>query len=52
MESEPDVRRYIAQQFRALQGHPNFDYAIQGNLQDPNRANLLYQRWEQISTLN
>ena len=47
-----DVRAYIAEQFQALLAHPDFDYAIQGNLQDSNRADLLYQRWEQIAALN
>ena len=47
-----DVRQYIADQFQALQQHPNFDYAIQGNLQNINRAELFYQRWEQIAAFN
>ncbi len=49
MVSEPDVRCYIAEQFYALQQHPDFDYAIQGNLQESNRTELFYQRWEQIA---
>lgn len=49
--SEVDVRRYIAEQFRELQQHTNFDYAIQGNLQDSNRTELFYQRWEQIAAI-
>ncbi|MCF6211330.1 MAG: hypothetical protein L3J88_04635 [Gammaproteobacteria bacterium] len=52
MAATPDVREYIAAQFQALLEHPEFDYAIQGNLQDNNRAELFYQRWEQISGLN
>lgn len=52
MAATPDVRDYIAAQFQALLEHPEFDYAIQGNLQDNNRAELFYQRWEQISGLN
>lgn len=47
-----DIRQYIADQFLALQKHPNFDYAIQGNLQDSNRADLFYQRWEHIAAFN
>ncbi|MES9904404.1 MAG: hypothetical protein ABW168_17225 [Sedimenticola sp.] len=52
MGSEANVRRYIAEQCGALQRHPNFDYAIQGNLQETSRADLFYQRWEQIAALN
>jgi len=47
-----DVRSYVAEQFQALLEHPEFDYAIQGNLQDTNRTDLFYQRWEQIAALN
>jgi len=33
MLTKSDIRSYIAEQFRALLEHPDFDYAIQGNLQ-------------------
>lgn len=52
MAAATDVRAYIAEQFQALLENPEFDYAIQGNLQDNNRADLFYQRWEQIAALN
>jgi len=52
MATKSDVRDYIAEQFHALLKHPDFDYAIQGNLQNNNRADLLYQRWQQIADLN
>ena len=47
-----DVRAYIAEQFQTLLEHPEFDYAIHGNLQDNNRADLFYQRWEQIAAID
>lgn len=52
LAATPDVRSYVAAQFQTLLEHPEFDYAIQGNLQDNNRADLFYQRWEQIAVLN
>ncbi|WP_335342496.1 hypothetical protein [Sedimenticola hydrogenitrophicus] len=51
-EAEPDVRRYIAEQFNILQGHRDFDYAVQGNLQDSNRSSQFFQRWEWIATIS
>ena len=51
MAATADVRAYIAEQFQTLLAHPDFDYAIQGNLQDNNRAELFYQRWEQVAAL-
>lgn len=49
--AEEDVRRYIAEQFTALLEHPDFDYAVQGNLQDSNRSDLFFSRWEKIGAL-
>ncbi len=50
-QSNKTVRHYIAEAFSALLQHPDFDYAVQGNLQDANRTELLFNRWEAISTL-
>lgn len=49
--AEEDVRQYIAEQFTALLDHPDFDYAVQGNLQDRRRSDLFFHRWEQIAAL-
>ncbi len=49
--AEEDVRQYIAEQFTALLDHPDFDYAVQGNLQDSRRSDLFFHRWEQIAAL-
>lgn len=50
-QSNEAVRHYIAEAFSALLQHPDFDYAVQGNLQNTNRTELLFNRWEAISTL-
>jgi hypothetical protein len=50
-QSNEAVRHYIAEAFSVLLQHPNFDYAVQGNIQDANRTELLFNRWEAISTL-
>ena len=52
MAASADVRGYIAAEFQSLLKHPDFDYAIQGNLQDNNRIDLFYQQWEQIAALD
>lgn len=49
--AEGDVRQYIAEQFTALLQHPDFDYAVQGNLKDKHRSELFFERWEQIAAL-
>lgn len=49
--AEADVRQYIAEQFTALLEHPDFDYAVQGNLQNSNRNDLFFERWERIAAL-
>ncbi len=49
-EADAEVRKYIATQFQILMEHPDFDYAVQGNLQDINRTEVFYQRWRQIIT--
>ncbi|MFC1311984.1 MAG: hypothetical protein G8D80_17565 [gamma proteobacterium symbiont of Ctena orbiculata] len=49
--AQEDVRRYIAGQFSALLDHPDFDYAVQCNLQDSRRSDLFFDRWERISAL-
>ena len=46
-----DVRQYIAKQFKALLEHPDFEYAVQGNLQDSARSELFFHRWEQICAM-
>lgn len=51
MAASLDVRRYIAEEFQSLLKHPDFDYVVHGNLQDINRIDLFYERWEQIAVL-
>lgn len=46
--AESDVRRYIAKEFGTLLDHPSFEYALAGNLSDPGRADLVWERWERI----
>ncbi len=48
---EEDVRHYITAQFSALLEHPDFEYAVQGNLQDSARSELFFSRWEQICAM-
>jgi len=48
---QDDVRHYIATQFSALLDHPDFDYAVQGNLQDNARSELFFSRWQQICAM-
>ncbi|MBE0511273.1 MAG: nucleotidyl transferase AbiEii/AbiGii toxin family protein [Gammaproteobacteria bacterium] len=40
--ADEDVRSYIAEQFGTLQAHPDFEYAVQGNLQDSGRSELFF----------
>jgi predicted nucleotidyltransferase len=49
--SDPDVRRYVAEQLCILLRHPDFDYAVQGNLQDTARSEYFFTRWEQLAKL-
>jgi predicted nucleotidyltransferase len=46
------VRRYIAEQFNILEGHRDFDYAVQGNLQDSSRSSQFFRRWEWIAAIS
>ena len=48
---QEDVRLYIAEQFSALLKHPDFEYAVRGNLQDSARSELFFGRWEQICAM-
>jgi predicted nucleotidyltransferase len=51
-QAEEDVRRYIAEQFEQLLRHPGFPYAVTGNIADPQRAELVMQRFETIIKQN
>jgi len=48
---EQEVCRYIAEQFVMLLEHSDFEYAVQGNLQQSARSELFFDRWEQICDL-
>ncbi|WP_305906573.1 nucleotidyl transferase AbiEii/AbiGii toxin family protein [Methylomarinum sp. Ch1-1] len=50
-QAEENVRHYIAKQFAGLLQHPDFEYAVLGNLQDAGRSELFFDRWEQIAAL-
>ncbi len=50
-QAESTVQSYIAEQFATLLQHADFDYAIQGNLQDTSRIDLFFDQWEQIAAL-
>lgn len=50
--ADTEVRNYIAQQFHSLLQHSDFEYAVQGNLQDNNRTDLFFKRWELIAALS
>jgi len=45
---EEDVRYYIAKHFSDLLQDVNFEYAVQGNIGDPARCDIFFQRIEQI----
>jgi len=49
---EQEVCRYIAEQFVMLLEHSDFEYAVQGNLQQSARSELFFYRWEQICDLS
>lgn len=51
--SEPEVRDYIADQFRALLRHPEFSDFIEGNIRGPEgRVDIVQERFEKISHCN
>ncbi|MDH5692946.1 MAG: hypothetical protein OEZ47_07585 [Gammaproteobacteria bacterium] len=50
-DSEQSIRQYIAEQFWELSANPDFEYAVKGNIQEPGRVGLFFQRWESISNL-
>ena len=50
--ADGEIQHYIAEQFQTLLQHPNFEYAVQGNLQDTHRTTLFFYRWERIAALN
>ncbi|MCP4045297.1 MAG: hypothetical protein GY732_04830 [Gammaproteobacteria bacterium] len=43
-QSGSEVREYIAQQFSELLKHPDFEYAVQGNVRDTSRSELVFER--------
>ena len=51
-QAEENVRSYIAEQFRRLKTHPDFDYALTGNISDPARAGLVWNRWDRIAGIH
>ncbi|EXJ14460.1 hypothetical protein [Imhoffiella purpurea] len=50
--ADRDVSTYIAQEFARLLRHPDFDYAIAGNITDPGRADIVWERWRRIAQEN
>lgn len=51
-QARDDVRCYIAEQFQQLLNHPGFEYAVQGNIQDRPRTEIVLQRFETIAQQN
>lgn len=49
--AEEDVRHYIATQFAQLLAQPDFEYAVQGNIRDAERAEMVLERFENIAEL-
>jgi predicted nucleotidyltransferase len=48
--ADDDVRHYIAEQFRALLGHGDFEHFLQGNIKGPEgRADIVRERFVAIS---
>lgn len=47
-----DVRHYIATQLTQLLRHPDFEYAVQGNIRDSARTEMVMQRFEAIAQLS
>lgn len=48
--ADADVRRYIAEQFKAVLNHPEFDYFLEGNIQGPQgRVDIVRERFVAIS---
>ncbi|NEV63386.1 hypothetical protein [Thiorhodococcus minor] len=50
--ADQDVSTSIAQEFACLLRHPDFDYAIAGNITDPGRADIVWERWRRIAQEN
>lgn len=50
-QNEAAVCDYVALQFTQLLKHRDFDYAVQGNIQDRARSDLFFQRWQAIADL-
>lgn len=51
-QAEAGLRTYIAQQFTALLQHRDFEYAVQGNVRDTGRAEIIFERLEQLTAVN
>jgi predicted nucleotidyltransferase len=47
-QAEGEVRDYIARQFSELLKHPDFEYAVQGNVRDTERSELVFKHMEHI----
>lgn len=52
MQAKEDVRHYIAEQFDELLHHSGFQYAVAGNIADPQRTEIVMQRFEAIVRQN
>ena len=51
-QARENVRHYIAEEFAKLLDHPSFDYAVQGNVAEPRRAEIVMRRFEDIAEQN
>ena len=49
--AEESVSQYIVVEFQQLSEHPQFDNALIGNISDPDRAELIWKRWERIQAI-
>lgn len=48
--ADEDIRRYIAEQFRALLEHDDFDHFLAGNIKGPEgRVDIVRERFVAIS---
>jgi len=52
INSDSDVKFYIAEQIAALMKHQDFDYAVQGSTRgDSGRSDLIFERLEQVAAI-
>lgn len=50
-EVDEVLRTYIADQITALLQHRDFQYAVQGNVRDTDRADIIFERIQQLAAL-